>query len=75
MVTAAQIAELIKRGLPGAEVSVQGDDGRHFTAQITYAGFAGENMLEQHRIVYAVLGDRMREQIHALSLQTKSPNE
>ena len=74
MITSEQIAELIKQGLPGAEVMVQGDDGRHFSAVIVYADFKGKTVLAQHRMVYAALGDKMREQIHALSLQTKLPS-
>jgi acid stress-induced BolA-like protein IbaG/YrbA len=31
--------------------------------------------VRQHQLVYTVLGDRMREEIHALSMKTFSPEE
>jgi acid stress-induced BolA-like protein IbaG/YrbA len=72
VVSAADIKQWLTKGLPGAEIEVSGD-GQHFEATIKYAGFAGKNLLEQHRMVYEVLGDRMRQQIHALSLRTLVP--
>lgn len=72
MVSAIDIQEWLVKGLPGAEIEVSGD-GHHFEATIKYAGFTGKNLLEQHRMVYEVLGDRMRQEIHALSLRTLVP--
>jgi len=66
------IKKLIEQGLPGAQVSVIGD-GRHFEAEIVSPAFAGKNMVQQHQMVYATLGDKMREAIHALSLRTRAP--
>ena len=66
------IKRLIEQGLPGAEVSVIGD-GQHFEAEIVSAAFAGKNMVQQHQMVYATLGDKMRAEIHALSLRTRTP--
>lgn len=70
MVTAEEIKVWIEQGLPGAKAGVTGD-GHHFEGVVVFEGFAGKSMLEQHRMVYDALGDRMREQIHALSLKTK----
>ena len=64
------IAELIELGLPGSQVSVSGDDGRHFHASIQYDGFVGKTKVQQHQMVYKTLGDHMREAIHALSIET-----
>jgi acid stress-induced BolA-like protein IbaG/YrbA len=50
-------------------------DGTHFEALIVSAAFEGKRTLERQRMVYAVLGDRMREEIHALSMQTQTPAE
>lgn len=66
------IKRMIEQGLPGAEVSVIGD-GQHFEAEIVSAAFAGKNMVQQHQMVYATLGDKMRAEIHALSLRTRTP--
>ena len=64
------ITRMIQHGLPGSEVSVSGD-GRHFEAVVIAAAFAGRSMLEQHRMVYATLGDSFRtDALHALSLKT-----
>jgi acid stress-induced BolA-like protein IbaG/YrbA len=48
-------------------------DGRHFEAVIVSAAFRGKNKVQQHQHVYGVLGERMREEIHALSMQTYTP--
>lgn len=68
------IKRLIERGLPGAQVEVAGD-GRHFEALIVAKEFAGKSMLQQHQMVYAALGDKMRAEIHALSLRTLTPEQ
>lgn len=69
--TAEQIAELIRQGLPDAEVTVRGDDGAHFEAEVVSAEFVGKGIVQQHRMVYATLGDRMGGEIHALALKTR----
>ncbi len=70
--TAEQIAELIRQGLPTAEVVVRGDDGAHFEAEVVCAEFDGKNIVQQHRMVYATLGERMGKEIHALALKTRA---
>lgn len=67
------IEKLIEAGLPGCVVMVKGDDGQHFEAEVVYTGFAGKSLVEQHRMVYATLGERMGKEIHALSLATRAP--
>jgi acid stress-induced BolA-like protein IbaG/YrbA len=70
-----EIGEMIERGLPGSVVKVTGD-GRHFEAVVVSASFGGKTMLEQHRLVYATLGDSFRtDALHALSLRTCTPEE
>jgi acid stress-induced BolA-like protein IbaG/YrbA len=64
-----EIQTMIERGLPGAEVQVTGD-GRHFDAVVIADVFAGKSLLEQHRMVYAVLGGKMGGDIHALTMRT-----
>ena len=70
--TKDQIKQLIEAGLPGAQVTVLGDDGQHFEATVVSSEFAGKAPLAQHRMVYATLGDRMGRDIHALKLTTRA---
>ena len=69
------IKELILAGLPDADVIVEGDDGTHFQARIVSEQFAGKTMVQQHQLVYKTLGEKMGREIHALSMQTYSPEE
>lgn len=66
-----EIKALIEAGLPGAQVSVIGDDGQHFEAEVVCAQFVGKTPIAQHRMVYATLGDKMGREIHALKLTTR----
>ena len=74
MVTPEYIERAIQAGLPCEHVEVVGD-GQHFQAVIVSAAFAGLNKVKQHQLVYGALGDRMREEIHALSMQTLTPEQ
>jgi acid stress-induced BolA-like protein IbaG/YrbA len=66
------IQKLIETGLPGAAVTVAGDDGQHFEAEVVWSGFAGKSPVAQHQTVYATLGERMGREIHALRLKTRA---
>jgi len=71
----SEVQRLIETGLPGATVEVSGD-GRHFEATVVHAGFAGKPMIQQHRMVYAALGDSFdTEVVHALALKTYTPEK
>lgn len=72
--TADEVRGYIAAGLPCAHLDVEGD-GRHFFATIVSAEFEGLVRVRRHQRVYAALGDRMREQIHALSMKTLTPAE
>ncbi|HYN58317.1 MAG TPA: BolA family protein [Rubrivivax sp.] len=72
--TPQQVGEFIAAGLPCEHVDVDGD-GRHFYATIVSDAFLGKSRVLRHQQVYAALGDRMREQIHALSMKTFTPAE
>ena len=69
-----EIKKLIEVGVPNSQVEVDGD-GTHFTAVIVCDVFAGKNMVQQHQVVYRALGDKMGTDIHALSIQTHTPEE
>lgn len=74
MVTPEQVKGYIEQGLDCERVEVAGD-GHHFEAVIVSAAFRGKNKVQQHQTVYRALGDRMREEIHALSMQTFTPED
>ena len=72
--TPEDVKRYIAQNLDCERVEVDGD-GRHFQALIVSAAFAGKNRVARHQIVYAALGERMREEIHALSMRTVTPEE
>ena len=72
--TPQQVSEFITAGLACQHLEVEGD-GRHFFATIVSAEFEGLARVRRHQRVYTALGDRMREQIHALSMKTLTPSE
>ena len=73
MLSADELKTFITNGLVCEHVEVLGDDGQHFEALIVSAAFVGKNMVQQHQLVYQALGDRMRSEIHALSMRTFTP--
>jgi acid stress-induced BolA-like protein IbaG/YrbA len=73
MVDPQSIADHIRGALPCEHLEVRGD-GHHFEAIIVSERFVGLSKVKQHQLVYSVLGDRMREEIHALSMQTLTPD-
>jgi acid stress-induced BolA-like protein IbaG/YrbA len=72
--TPQQVRDFIARGLRCEHLEVEGD-GRHFFATIVSPEFEGASRVARHQRVYEALGDRMREQIHALSMKTLTPAE
>jgi len=72
---ASLIRQLIEQGLPGAEVSVHGPDRVHFEARVVSSAFTGKRPLARHKLVYATLGEKMGNEIHALALTTLTPEE
>jgi acid stress-induced BolA-like protein IbaG/YrbA len=74
MTTPEQLQGYIQNGMPCEHVEVRGD-GHHFEAVIVSELFRGKNKVQQHQVVYKALGDRMREEIHALSMQTLTPEQ
>ena len=74
MVSPQDIKGWIEENLPGAIVEISGD-GHHFEAEIICTDFAGKSRIQQHQMVYGALGDRMKAEIHALSMRTLTPEE
>ncbi len=74
MTTPGDVQSYIEQGLKCEFVEVKGD-GHHFEAVIVSALFSGKNMVQQHQLVYKALGERMREEVHALSMKTYTPEQ
>jgi len=74
MVTAESVKQGIAAGLECEHLEVAGD-GEHFQALIVSRRFEGRNRVQRHQLVYQALGERMREEIHALSMRTMTPQE
>ena len=72
--TPDEVQRYIAAGLPCTHLAVEGD-GQHFFATIVSDEFEGKSRVMRHQRVYQALGDRMREQIHALSMKTLTPAE
>ena len=72
--TPDEVQRFIAQGLACEHIDVEGD-GQHFFATIVSAEFEGAPRIRRHQRVYQALGDRMREQIHALSMKTLTPPE
>jgi acid stress-induced BolA-like protein IbaG/YrbA len=68
------IKRYIEEKLPCDHVEVVGD-GQHFEALVVSEAFRGKSRVQQHQLVYRALGDRMREEIHALSMRTFTPED
>lgn len=72
--TPEQVRQYIADNMPCEHVEVQGD-GSHFEAVIVSTAFEGKRLIARHQLVYAALGERMKSEIHALSMRTLTPAE
>jgi acid stress-induced BolA-like protein IbaG/YrbA len=73
--TADEVKQKIEAALPGAVVRVRSDDNVHFDALIVAPQFVGLRTIKRHQLVYAALGPAVGGEIHALSLETPTPEE
>jgi acid stress-induced BolA-like protein IbaG/YrbA len=76
-IQAHEIEALIRDAFPEAQITVQGDDGAHFAAEVIDESFRGKNRVQQQRAVYAALKGKMdgsQGELHALALTTKAPD-
>lgn len=76
-IEASDIEALIRQSFPKAQITVQGDDGAHFSAEVIDESFKGMNRVQQQRAVYAALKGKMdgsNGELHALALTTKAPD-
>ncbi len=70
-----QIVKLIESGLPDSSAWVRSDDNTHFEAIVVSSQFDGKRSIARHQMIYAVLGDRVGGEIHALSIRAYTPEE
>lgn len=70
-----KVADLIRAGLPGADVRVLSDDQTHFEARVVAPQFTGLRSLARHQLVYRTLGPLVGREIHALSIEALTPDE
>ena len=70
-----KVADLIRAGLPGADVRVLSDDQTHFEARVVAPQFTGLRSLARHQLVYRTLGPLVGREIHALSIEALTPEE
>jgi len=73
-ITPEQIRGYIAEKIDCQVLELDGD-GHHFNALIVSPAFEGKSRIARHQLVYAALGDRMRQEIHALSMRTLTPDE
>jgi stress-induced morphogen len=75
--TPSELKAALEKAFPGADVDVTDLTGTqdHYQARIVSEAFAGKGRIQQHRMVYAALGDAMKGPVHALALQTYSPED
>jgi acid stress-induced BolA-like protein IbaG/YrbA len=72
--TPEQIQSYIEQGVDCSHLAVEGD-GQHFYATVVSAEFEGKRLIQRHQLVYAALGDRMKAEVHALSIKAFTPAE
>jgi len=73
--TADEVQQKIQSALPGATVRVRSGDNVHFEALVIAPQFAGLRTLKRHQLVYAAIGEAVGGEVHALSLETPTPEE
>ena len=72
--TPEQIESYIQQGIACTHIEVEGD-GQHFFATIVSPDFVGKRLVQRHQLVYAAMGDRMKAEVHALSMKVFTPEE
>ena len=72
---ADEIEKMIRDALPDADVKITDlrGDGDHYAAYIVSPSFEGKTRIQQHQMVYKALKGKMGDELHALALQTATP--
>jgi stress-induced morphogen len=71
-----ELTQLIEAGIPDAKIRIEDlrGDGDHYAAYITSPAFEGKSRVQQHKMVHQALGDILGGQLHALAIQTSTPD-
>jgi acid stress-induced BolA-like protein IbaG/YrbA len=70
------VKAMVEAGLPGAEVIAKSEDGSHFDVIVVSAEFEGKSMVDEQRMVFAALGDKITSgEIHAINIKAYTPDE
>ena len=74
---ADEIEQMIRDALPRADVKINDlrGDGEHYAAHVSSVAFKGKTRVQQHQMVYDALRGRMGKELHALALQTSTPDD
>jgi stress-induced morphogen len=74
---ADDIIAKIRASIPDAQVELKDLTGTadHWEAKIVSTAFAGQSLVQRHRLVMAALAEEMKGPIHALTLDVKTPDE
>jgi len=70
-----EIRALIEQNIGNSKADVHTDGQGHYEATVVCAAFVGKRSLQRHQMVYATLGSRVGREIHALALETFTPEE
>ena len=70
-----KVADMIRVALPEALVRVESDDQTHFAALVVAPQFAGKRSIARHQMIYRALGELVGREIHALSIDARTPDE
>jgi len=73
MIPLEELRGMLQQAFPTGTVQLESNDNVHFQLLIVAEEFDGKNMVEQHQMVYAALGDAMREAVHALTIRSLTP--
>ncbi|MDD3266191.1 MAG: BolA/IbaG family iron-sulfur metabolism protein [Burkholderiales bacterium] len=68
------IYQEIAKHIACSHLDVTGD-GRHFEAIVVSEEFAEKSRINRHKMIYAALGERMKEEVHALSMKLYTNTE
>ena len=76
MVSLESVVSKVKAALPGADVQLEDlGGGDHLRMKVVSSSFEGKNRVARHRMIYAALSEEMKGPIHALQLETYTPDE
>ncbi|KIL98575.1 YrbA protein [Paramagnetospirillum magnetotacticum MS-1] len=74
---ASEIEALIRQGIPDARVIIEDlkGDGDHYSALVISEAFRGKSRVAQHQMVFAAMQGKMGGELHAMALQTTTPDK